>query len=143
MAPNPQSSLPRPTHHTTVPQVQGIPGEALGQGVGLLADVVFVRLHRPMGVHHFSWKKSTAVSLTLCLGVGGGELSSNIDPGKFLLSLGALHLEEHFVLGNCRPSLHLPLVPNGEPTHSKASEQSLRSKVVGFFGNSFTSPFGY
>ena len=37
-----------------VPQVQGIPGEALGQGVGLLADVVFVRLHRAMAVYHFS-----------------------------------------------------------------------------------------
>lgn len=46
--------LPGPTHHTTVPQVQGVPGEALGQGVRLLADVVFVRLHRTMGVHNFS-----------------------------------------------------------------------------------------
>lgn len=52
--PNPRLGLPGTTHHTTVPQVQGIPGEALGQGVGLLADVVFVRLHGAMGVYYFS-----------------------------------------------------------------------------------------
>lgn len=51
-------ALPGPTHHTPVAQVQGIPGEALGQGVGLPADVVFVRLHGTVSVHHFSWKKS-------------------------------------------------------------------------------------
>lgn len=44
----------RPTHHTAVSQVQGIPGEALGQGVGLLANVVFVRFHWTMGVYHFT-----------------------------------------------------------------------------------------
>lgn len=44
----------RPTHHTTVSQIQGIPGEALGQGVGLLANVVFVRFDWTMGVYHFT-----------------------------------------------------------------------------------------
>lgn len=46
------------THHASIPKVQGIPGEALGQGVWLLTDIVFVWLNGTVGVHHFSCKRA-------------------------------------------------------------------------------------
>ena len=50
----------RPTHHTAVSQVQGIPSEALGQGVGLLTNVVSVGFDWTVRVYHLTWKQSTA-----------------------------------------------------------------------------------
>lgn len=38
----------RLSYHTRVPQVEGVPAEALREAVGLLTDVVFVRFNGAM-----------------------------------------------------------------------------------------------
>lgn len=48
----------RPSYHSSVAQVEGVPAEAQREAVGLLPDVVFVRFNRAMWCHGLSWRKT-------------------------------------------------------------------------------------
>lgn len=49
-------------YHSRVPQVEGVPAEALREAVGLLTNVVFVRFNRAMWCHGLPWRNTKTVS---------------------------------------------------------------------------------
>lgn len=45
------------SYHSSVPQVEGVPAEALWEAVGFLSNVVFVRFNGAVWGHCLPWKK--------------------------------------------------------------------------------------